>query len=88
MRFNFTGYSKLSRIKILLFRLRYKYSGITQSLDYFVDLGVNIVWINPIFKSPMDDLGFDVENYTEIDPIFGTMSDFEELISEMNRRGT
>lgn len=53
-----------------------------------MDLGVTIVWINPIFKSPMDDLGFDVENYTNIDPIFGTMSDFEELISEMNHRGT
>lgn len=61
--------------------------GITQELDYFVDLGVKIVWINPIFKSPMDDIGYDVENYTIIDPIFGTMDDFKELISEMNKRG-
>lgn len=60
--------------------------GITQQLDYFVELGVEIVWINPIFKSPMDDMGYDVENYTVIDPIFGTMDDFDELISEMNKR--
>ncbi|VVC30061.1 Hypothetical protein CINCED_3A024361 [Cinara cedri] len=61
--------------------------GITQSLDHFVDLGVGAVWINPILKSPMDDLGYDVENYTVIDPIFGTMDDFDELISELNKRG-
>lgn len=51
-----------------------------------MELGVEIVWINPIFKSPMDDMGYDVENYTVIDPIFGTMNDFDELISEMNKR--
>lgn len=61
-------------------------SGITQELDYFVDLGVEIIWINPIFKSPMDDMGYDVENHTVIDPMFGTMEDFDELISEMNKR--
>ncbi|XP_060864731.1 maltase A3-like [Metopolophium dirhodum] len=61
--------------------------GITEELDHFVDLGIEIVWINPIFKSPMYDMGYDVENYTMIDPIFGSMTDFEELISEMNKRG-
>uniref|UniRef100_A0A2H8TXU8 alpha-glucosidase n=1 Tax=Melanaphis sacchari TaxID=742174 RepID=A0A2H8TXU8_9HEMI len=60
--------------------------GITEELDHFVDLGIKIVWINPIFKSPMYDMGYDVENYTMIDPIFGKMADFEELISEMNKR--
>lgn len=60
--------------------------GITEELDHFVDLGIDIVWINPIFKSPMYDMGYDVENYTMIDPIFGSMADFEELISEMNKR--
>lgn len=63
------------------------HTGIAQELDYFVDLGVKILWISPIFESPMDDTGYDVENYTTIDPIFGSMSDFEELISEMNKRG-
>lgn len=62
-------------------------TGITQELDYFVDLGVDVVWISPIFKSPMDDLGYDVENYTMIDPIFGTMDDFEELVAEVKKRG-
>lgn len=62
------------------------YEGITEELDYFVDLGIKIVWINPIFKSPMYDMGYDVENYTMIDSIFGSMADFEELISEMNKR--
>lgn len=62
-------------------------AGITQELDYFVDLGVEIIWINPIYKSPMNDMGFDVESYTTIDPIFGTDADFEELIKEMNNRG-
>lgn len=64
-----------------------KNAGLTQKLDYFVDLGVEIIWINPIFKSPMDDMGFDVENYTMIDPIFGTDADFEKLITEVNNRG-
>jgi len=62
--------------------------GITEELDYFVDLGIKIVWINPIFKSPMYDMGYDVENYTMIDPMFGSMADFDELITEMNKRGT
>lgn len=61
--------------------------GIAQELDYFVDLGVEIIWINAIFKSPMDDTGFDVENHTVIDPIFGTAADFDALISQMNHRG-
>ncbi|XP_025411884.1 maltase A3-like [Sipha flava] len=60
--------------------------GITQQLDYFVDLGVDVVWINPIFKSPMDNMGFDVENHTVIDPMFGTMEDFEELVAEVKKR--
>lgn len=61
--------------------------GIAQELDYFVDLGIEIVWINAIFKSPMDDTGFDVENHTVIDPIFGTAADFDALISRMNDMG-
>jgi len=61
-------------------------SGIIQKLDHFVDLGIDILWIGPIFKSPMDDLGYDVEDYKMIDPVFGTMDDFTQLISEMNKR--
>lgn len=60
--------------------------GIIQKLDYFVDLGVDILWIGPIFKSPMDDMGYDVEDSKQIDPVFGTMDDFIELVSEMDKR--
>ncbi|VVC33505.1 Glycoside hydrolase superfamily,Glycosyl hydrolase, family 13, catalytic domain [Cinara cedri] len=60
--------------------------GITQKLDNFVDLGIETLWVGPIFKSPMIDMGYDVENFTMIDPIFGTMEDFDELVSEMNKR--
>jgi len=61
-------------------------TGIIQKLDYFVELGVDTLWIGPLFKSPMNDLGYDVEDYRTIDPIFGTMDDFDELIAEMNKR--
>lgn len=60
--------------------------GITQKLDHFVDIGVDILWIGPIFKSPMYDMGYDVEDSKKIDPIYGTMDDFMELISEMDKR--
>ena len=56
-------------------------------LDYIKDLGVKIIWLNPIYKSPMKDFGYDVSDFLEIDPIFGTMEDFEELLSEIHQRG-
>ena len=53
--------------------------GIIQKLPYIVDLGVNCIWLTPIYKSPGKDNGYDVSSYTEIDPIYGTMKDFEQL---------
>ncbi|XP_066994042.2 maltase 2 [Anabrus simplex] len=61
--------------------------GITEKLDYLVDLGVCAVWMSPIYKSPMVDFGYDISNYTEIDPIFGTMEDFEELRDRAHELG-
>ncbi|XP_065224683.1 maltase 1-like [Planococcus citri] len=61
--------------------------GITKKLDHFVDLGIETVYISSFFRSPMRDLGFDIYDYVDIDPIFGTMEDFDELMSGMKRRG-
>lgn len=52
----------------------------------FVDLEIETLWIGPLFKSPMDDMGYEVEKFTLIDPLFDTVDDFEELVSEMNKR--
>lgn len=61
--------------------------GIISKLDYLRDLGVNLLWICPIFKSPMVDNGYDVSDYYEINPRFGTMDDFKRLIQEAHNRG-
>jgi alpha-glucosidase len=53
--------------------------GIISRLDHFVEMGVNIVWLSPVFKSPMADLGYDISDFTDIDPIFGTLDDFTAL---------
>ena len=61
--------------------------GITEKLDYLQDLGIDILWLSPIYKSPFIDQGYDISNYYAIDPIFGTMEDMEELIAEGEKRG-
>ncbi|XP_038047482.1 alpha-glucosidase-like [Patiria miniata] len=62
-------------------------AGITSRLEYFNDIGVGTVWLNPVYKSPMADFGYDVDDFKDIDPIFGTMADFDELISKAHRLG-
>jgi alpha-glucosidase len=62
-------------------------NGITKRLSYFVDLGVDAIWISPIFRSPMADFGYDISDYVDIDPIFGNMGDFERLVAEAHARG-
>ena len=61
--------------------------GIIQHLDYIQSLGVDVVWLNPIFPSPNDDNGYDVSDYTAIMSDFGTMQDFDELLAGMHQRG-
>ncbi|XP_025204893.1 maltase A3-like, partial [Melanaphis sacchari] len=60
--------------------------GITQKLDHFTDLNIETIWIGPLFKSPMDDMGYDAEDFRMIDPVYGTMDDFNELVLEMKKR--
>ena len=54
--------------------------GITSGLPYVASLGVDAIWISPFFKSPMDDFGYDVSDYRDVDPMFGSLADFEELV--------
>ncbi len=61
--------------------------GIISQLDYLQWLGVQAVWLSPIYPSPMADFGYDVSDYTGIHPLFGTMHDFDQLLDEVHRRG-
>lgn len=60
--------------------------GIISKLDYIQDLGVNVIWLSPVYPSPMVDNGYDISDYYSIDPIFGTMEDFDELLRESHKR--
>src|ERR1700750_2206260 len=60
--------------------------GIIRRLDYVVSLGVDAIWISPIYPSPMADFGYDVSDYTDIHPMFGTLADFDHLIAEAHAR--
>jgi len=61
--------------------------GIEQRLDYLVELGIDAIWLSPIFPSPMADFGYDVADYCGIDPIFGTLEDFDRLLAATHNRG-
>ncbi|HEY6368988.1 MAG TPA: alpha-glucosidase [Candidatus Sulfotelmatobacter sp.] len=61
--------------------------GITSKLDYLKDLGVDAIWITPCFPSPQVDFGYDVSDYENIDPMYGTLEDFDTLASEAKKRG-
>jgi alpha-glucosidase len=60
--------------------------GITDRLDYLQWLGVDAIWISPVYPSPMADFGYDVADYTDIDPIFGTLADFDNLLAQAHER--
>ena len=61
--------------------------GIIEKLDYLKELGVEVIWITPMYKSPQNDNGYDISDYYNIDPNYGTMADFEEMLSEAHKRG-
>ena len=61
--------------------------GIIEKVDYLKELGVDIVWLTPIYQSPMDDNGYDISDYYKINPLFGTMEQFDELLEALHQRG-
>ena len=61
--------------------------GIRSKLDHLEHLGVDAVWLSPIFPSPMADYGYDVADYKGVDPIFGTLDDFDALVADLHARG-
>lgn len=61
--------------------------GIIQKLDYLQELGIDIIWVNPIYQSPNDDNGYDISDFYDIMDEFGTMADFDELLREVHNRG-
>jgi alpha-glucosidase len=61
--------------------------GITARLGHVASLGVDAIWLSPFFKSPMADMGYDVSDYCDVDPMFGTLADFDDLIAEAHRLG-
>lgn len=60
--------------------------GIISKLDYLADLGIDAIWLSPVFRSPQDDNGYDISDYQDIDPMFGNLSDMENLIREAKKR--
>ena len=61
--------------------------GIIQRLDHLSRLGVDVVWLSPIYASPHADNGYDISDYRAIDPVFGTLADFDELVAALHARG-
>ena len=62
-------------------------NGIERRLDHLVDLGIDAIWLSPVFPSPMADFGYDVADYRDIDPLFGSLADFDRLLGKMHARG-
>ncbi len=61
--------------------------GIADHLDHLVALGIDVLWLSPVYRSPMDDNGYDISDYQDIDPLFGTLDDFDRLLSAAHDRG-
>ena len=62
-------------------------AGITGKVDYLADLGVDVLWLSPVYPSPQDDNGYDISDYRDIDPVFGSLEVFDQLIAKVHERG-
>lgn len=62
-------------------------TGITEKLEHLADLGVTGVWLSPVFKSPMADFGYDISDFRDVDPIFGTMADLDRMVQKAKTLG-
>ncbi len=62
-------------------------TGIRQRLDHLERLGVDVLWLSPVYRSPMDDNGYDISDYQDVDPLFGTLADLDGLIADLHERG-
>ena len=62
-------------------------AGIESRLDYLAALGVDVLWLSPVYPSPQDDNGYDISDYQDIDPVFGTLADFDRLLAAVHERG-
>ena len=61
--------------------------GIVSKLDYLADLGVDVIWLSPVYPSPQDDNGYDIADYQDIEPVFGTLAGFDALLEQVHARG-
>ena len=61
--------------------------GIAAHLDHLAELGVDVVWLSPVYPSPQDDAGYDISDYQDIEPVFGTLAQFDELLAGVHARG-
>ena len=62
-------------------------NGIREKLDYLKELGIDVIWLSPVYKSPNDDNGYDISDYCDIMDEFGTMEDMDNLLKEANEKG-
>ena len=61
--------------------------GIIEHLDHLETLGIDVVWLSPVYRSPQHDAGYDISDYEDVDPAFGTLADLDELIAGLHARG-
>lgn len=84
---SFTSHTTRPTNKVFKFFFITNFSGIKSKIDHFRELQIGSIWISPFYESPLVDMGYDISNFTNINPVFGTLADFEELSKEAEKRG-